>query len=72
MLTYNLLEVLKRLPLPTALSDARPKRLRFVLFRLAGRVVNHARKLWLRLPRGCPALEAYRAVRLALARLVPT
>ena len=72
VLTYYLLEVLKRLALPEALSDARPKRLRFVLFRLAGRVVDHARKLWLKLPRGCPALEEYRAARLALARLVPT
>lgn len=72
VLTYNLLAALKLLALPEELSDARPKRLRFVLFRLAGRVVVHARKLWLKLARGCPAYKDYLAARLALAQLAPT
>jgi hypothetical protein len=71
VLTYNLLGALKLLALPAMLRDARPKRLRFVLFRLAGRVIEHARRLWLKLPRGSWAVKHYRAARLALAGLAP-
>jgi hypothetical protein len=49
LLSYNLLTALKRLALPPELLTARPKRLRFLLFTLPGRLVTHARQLWLRL-----------------------
>jgi hypothetical protein len=48
LLTYNVLGALKSLALPPALSTVRPKRLRYTLFTLAGRLITHARKLVLR------------------------
>ncbi|MGO8790076.1 MAG: IS1380 family transposase, partial [Terriglobia bacterium] len=39
---------LKRLALPAELLTARPKRLRFLLFNMPGRLVHHARSLILR------------------------
>ena len=45
VLTYNLLTALKRLALPPELLTARPKRLRFLIFNTAGRVIHHARSL---------------------------
>jgi hypothetical protein len=53
----------KSLALPAALSAARPKRLRFVLFTLAGRVLTHAGQLVLRISH-----EAERLVELVAAR----
>lgn len=49
VLTYNLLSALKRLALPGDLSDARPKRLRFLVFNTVGKVVQPARRTLLRL-----------------------
>lgn len=49
VLTHNLLTALKRLALPPELLSARPKRLRFLFFHTAGRIVRHARKMLLRL-----------------------
>ena len=48
-LVYNLLSALKTLSLPPNLHEARPRRLRFVLFSLAGRVLGHARSVCARL-----------------------
>jgi len=48
LLTDNVLSALKSLALPPALSAARPKRLRFTVFTLAGRLVAHVGRLWLR------------------------
>jgi hypothetical protein len=62
VLTYNLLSALKRLALPGDLSDARPKRLRFLVFNTVGKVVHHARRTLLRLP------SAVHQALLALAR----
>lgn len=45
----NVLTALKRLALPAELLRARPKRLRFLIFNTAGRLVQHARKVVLRL-----------------------
>ena len=39
VLTYNLLSALKRLALPGDLSQARPKRLRFLVFNTVGKVL---------------------------------
>ena len=49
VLTYNLLSALKRLALPGDLSEARPKRLRFLVFNIVGKVIHHARCTLLRL-----------------------
>lgn len=49
ILTYNLLSALKRLALPGDLSEARPKRLRFLVFNTVGKVIHHARCMLLRL-----------------------
>lgn len=48
-LTYNLLSALKRVALPGDLLDARPKRLRFLVFNTVGKVIQHARRTLLRL-----------------------
>ncbi len=49
VLTYNLLSALKRLALPPELLTARPKRLRFLIFNTAGRIIHHARSVICRL-----------------------
>ena len=67
VLTLNLLTALKRLALPPELLSARPKRLRFLFFNTAGRIVRHARKMLLRL-----AMMAQRkTVWMAAFRLLP-
>lgn len=62
VLTYNLLSALKRLALPGDFSDARPKRLRFLVFNTVGTVIHHARRTLLRLT------AAVQQTLLALAR----
>ena len=47
-LTFNVLTVLKRRALPERLRDARPKRLRFELFTLPGKLTVHQRRLSVR------------------------
>jgi DDE family transposase len=49
VLTHNVLVALKRLALAPELLAARPKRLRFLIFQTAGRIVHHARQVLLRL-----------------------
>jgi hypothetical protein len=49
VITHNVLTALKRLALSAELLRARPKRLRFLIFNTAGRLVQHARKTVLRL-----------------------
>jgi len=49
VITHNVLAALKRLALPAELLAARPKRLRFLYFHAAGRLIHHARKTILRL-----------------------
>jgi hypothetical protein len=67
LLTYNVLSALKSLALPPALSTARPKRLRFTLFTLAGRLVTHAGLLLLRVPAAAERLAGLIAARHRLA-----
>ena len=49
VIAHNVLTALKRLALPAEMLTARPKRLRFLVFNVPGRLVHHARKLVLRL-----------------------
>jgi hypothetical protein len=58
VLTHNLLRALKRLALPEDWAAFRPRRLRFLLFHLAGRLVRHGRRLVLRLARSHPGTDA--------------
>lgn len=67
ILTHNVLTALKRLALPPELLPARPKRLRFLIFHTAGRLVHHARKVVLRLATTVERLADW----LAAMRLLP-
>jgi hypothetical protein len=49
LLTYNVQSAMKSLALPSHLSKARPKRLRFCLFSIAGRIISSGGKLILRI-----------------------
>ncbi len=69
LLTYNVLSALKSLALPASLSAARPKRLRFTVFTLAGRIVAHAGRVWLRLSTAAERLAGVIAARQRLALL---
>jgi hypothetical protein len=69
LLTYNVLSALKSLALPPALSAARPKRLRFALFTLAGRLVTHAGQLRLRVSRAAEHLAGLIVARERLVRV---
>jgi len=67
LLTYNVLSAMKSLALPPALSSARPKRLRFTLFTLAGRLITHAGQLVLRVSAAAERLAGLIAARHRLA-----
>lgn len=66
VLTYNLLSGLKRLALPPELLTAKPKRLRFLIFNTAGRVLHHARSVVCRLRHLGAAIGGWRTVLEAL------
>jgi len=51
VMTHNVLTALKRLALPEKWLTARPKRLRFQIFCSPGKLVTHARQIWLRVRR---------------------
>lgn len=48
-ITYNLLELLKKVALPAEYHQAHPKRLRFAVFTVIGKVISHAGQLLLRI-----------------------
>lgn len=70
VLTYNLLTALKRLTLPGDFATARPKRLRFLLFNIVGKVIHHARRTLLRLT-GAVQHALLVRVRHCIAELAP-
>ena len=49
VITHNLLQLLKKVALPEEYADARPKRLRFAIFTVIGRLVSHAGQMLLRI-----------------------
>jgi Transposase DDE domain group 1 len=59
VMAHNVLTALKRLALPSELATARPKRLRFLIFNVPGRLVHHARRLILRLAAAAEWIAAY-------------
>jgi hypothetical protein len=69
LLTYNVLSAMKSLVLPPHLSTARPKRLRFAVFTLAGRLVSHAGQLVLRVGQRAAELAGLLGARSRLALL---
>jgi hypothetical protein len=48
VITHNLLQLLKKAALPQEYANAHPKRLRFAVFTVMGRLVNHAGQMLLR------------------------
>ncbi len=58
VLTHNLVSALKRLALPETWAAFRPRRLRFLLFHVAGRLVQHGRRLVVRIARAHPGSDA--------------
>jgi hypothetical protein len=71
LLTYNVLSAMKSLALPAALSAARPKRLRFAVLTIAGRIVSHADRLVVRISAAAEQLAGLIAARARLAALMP-
>jgi hypothetical protein len=49
VLTHNVITALKRMALPESYLTARPKRLRFLIFNTAGRILHHARRVLCRI-----------------------
>ncbi len=70
VIAHNVMTALQRLALPADLLNARPKRLRFLIFNTPGRVVHHARRAVLRLAttgeRLGQWLEALKSLRMAV------
>lgn len=66
-IVHNLIQALKIIALPFSWFYTRMKRLRFRLFCIAGRIINHARQTFLQLARGHPILSIYRQARWRLA-----
>jgi Transposase DDE domain group 1 len=58
LLGYDLVAFMKTLLLDGELARCEPKRLRYRLLHVAGRIVSHARCVTLRLPRGWPWADA--------------
>jgi hypothetical protein len=71
VLTYNVLSGLKRLALPPELLLAKPKRLRFLIFNTAGRILHHARSVVCRLRHLGVAIGGWCTVLAALPLAVP-
>jgi hypothetical protein len=49
VITHNLLQLLKRVALPDEYADAHPKRLRFAVFTIMGRMASHAGQTLMRI-----------------------
>lgn len=49
MITHNLLQLLKKVALPKEYAEAQPKRLRFAVFTMMGKLVSHANQTLLRI-----------------------
>ena len=69
LLTYNVLSAMKSVSLPAAMSNARPKRMRFSLFNIAGRIVSRGGKVILRIAAEIERIVKLKEVRARLAAL---
>lgn len=69
VLAYNLHGAMRLLALPEGMKNKRLKGIRFALIDVPGRVVSHARQLFVRLAKGHPALLWLTEMRRALSML---
>lgn len=69
VLSYNLNVLMKRLVLGESWVDKRMKAIRFGLINISARVVEHSRRLWVRLSRNHPSSELLIAVRRRISLL---
>lgn len=69
LLTYNVLAALKALALPPALAKARPKRLRYAVLSLAGKIASHAGRLVLRISEAANRVSGLLEARMRIAIL---
>lgn len=72
ILTYNVLSAMKQLGLGPGMETARPKRLRFQLFNLPGRIASHAGAMFLKIGRRALELVALLTARSRIAALAFT
>jgi len=72
VISFNLIVMLKLLALPTEVAAARPKRLRFLLFNTAGKVVHHARKVMLKIVTTAQRLTDYWINAVKTLIIIPT
>jgi hypothetical protein len=63
VITYNVLSVMKRKALPQCWWPARLKTLRFHLLGIAGRVIEHGRRLFLKIAQHHPSFLLYKEAR---------
>jgi hypothetical protein len=63
LLAYNVVSVMKRKALPVSWWPARLKALRFHLLCIAGRVIEHGRRLFLKIARHHPSFLLYKEAR---------
>ena len=63
VLTYNVLSVMKRKALPASWWSVRLKALRFHLLTIAGRVIEHGRRLFLKITKHHPCFLLYKKAR---------
>ena len=68
VLTYNVLAVMKRQSLPSSWWGTRLKALRFHLLNVAGRVIVHSRRVYLKIVREHPSISIYQEARQKLLR----
>jgi hypothetical protein len=66
VLTYNVLSVMKRKSLPSSWWSARLKALRFHLLGIAARVIDHGRRLFLKIANDHPSFLLYKEARAKL------
>ena len=71
LLTYNVLSAMKSIALPATFRKARPKRLRFAVFTIAGRLTSHAGKLRLHISAAAEQIASLVSARRRLRHLIP-
>jgi hypothetical protein len=71
LLAYNVLSAMKSIALPATFSAARPKRLRYAIFTIAGRLIFHAGKLRVRISAAAEQIAGLVTARSRLRALIP-
>jgi hypothetical protein len=71
MLSLNLNGIMKKLVLGNSWVKKRMKALRFSLINIPGRLINHARSLFLRLPKEHPSFDLLIKARMKIGKLQP-